>query len=215
MPVALCNRATTHLKFQSSCKTQHRHRRVWMGLFSYLLCKCPLAQQYVIRCYPQTVGFYPVLGLGPWWWKMHTKYSQRNLSRQTATPCETTYCRNERRNSIGIKKSTPGEIPAFGNCSGRSSPANPNLRVAHLPSSCVCVREKSARQWVRELKKEIMCSPFGPRKHSNSALPLATDMNPRRGMKALQRKVGKQGKHQSGRERIGYQKGTDCLDWAV
>lgn len=122
--IALCNRATAHLKFQSSFKTQHHHRRVWMELFPYLPCKCLLAQP----CYPLLSANSGILsaGLPLWSWKMYTQDSQRNLSRQPATPRETTYCRNEKRSSTCTKKSTPRGIPAFGIGLGRPGPANLN-----------------------------------------------------------------------------------------
>lgn len=41
-----------------------------------------------------------------------------------------------------------------------------------------------------------MCSSLSPYKHSNSALALAADMQPWRGMEALHREEGKQGMHQ-------------------
>lgn len=98
------------------------------------------------------------------------------------------------------------------------------LYVADLQSNSVTEREISQRR-ERPEKKEIMCSSFSPWKHSNNVLAFATDMHPWRGIKALQREVGKQRNHsdisakkspKSSRERRqSIRRGTDSLDWAV
>lgn len=176
MPVALCNRATTRLKFQSSYKTQKGMNGAGAVFISLMQMSVSTTMLSVVIRKQQDFTlcsvFLPDHG------KCIQSIVKETWANRQPLPVKPHTAGMRKGTQQASESQHPGKFHRLVMAWEDQPLQSQKLYVADLQSSCVWEREKSAREWVRELKKEMMFSAFSPWKHSNSALALATDKHP-------------------------------------